>query len=115
MTQEGEALRPQSGKVSSIEGQIDPESSARADDGPKGDVTLPPQAVRMLMELTEMRTSFGPDPETAKILAETERHSEEKNSKDTKLPLSIGTRKTRESTYGYSRKSATNRSVLGSY
>jgi hypothetical protein len=41
----------------------------------------------MLMELTEMRTSFGPDPETAKILAETERHAEEKKLEGYKATL----------------------------
>jgi hypothetical protein len=87
MTQEHDALSPNSGKVSSIEGQVDPSSSAREDDGSKGEVALPPQAVRMLMELTEMRTSFGPDPETARILAETERHAEEKKLEGYKATL----------------------------
>jgi len=39
------------------------------------------------MELTEMRASFGPDPETAKILAETERHAEEKKLEGYKATL----------------------------
>jgi hypothetical protein len=32
----------------------------------------------MLAQFTQMRASLGPDPETAKIIAETERHSEDK-------------------------------------
>jgi hypothetical protein len=87
MTQEGDALSPSTGRISSIEGQVDPSISGQEDDGPKGEVTLPPQAVKMLMELTEMRASFGPDPETAKILAETERHAEEKKLEGYKATL----------------------------
>lgn len=87
MTQEGDALSPNTGRVSSIEGQVDPEHSSRENDEPKGEVALPPQAVRMLMELTEMRASFGPDPETARILAETERHAEEKKLEGYKATL----------------------------
>jgi hypothetical protein len=87
MTMEGESLSPPAGRVSSIEGQAEAESSFREDDGLKNGVGLPPQAVRMLMELTEMRASFGPDPETAKILAETERHAEEKKLEGYKATL----------------------------
>jgi hypothetical protein len=87
MTQEGNALSPNTGRVSSIDGQVDPSSAVREDDGSKGEAPLPPQAVRMLMELTEMRASFGPDPETAKILAETERHAEEKKLEGYKATL----------------------------
>jgi hypothetical protein len=41
----------------------------------------------MLMELTEMRASIGPDPETAKILAETERHAEDNKLEGYKATL----------------------------
>jgi hypothetical protein len=87
MTDEVDSLGPPAGKVSSIEGQAEDDSSYREDDGPKDGVSLPPQAVRMLMELTEMRASFGPDPETARIIAETERHAEEKKLEGYKATL----------------------------
>lgn len=87
MTQDGEALGQSAKRSTSIEGQVDPSSSTREDDGPKEGQALPPQAVRMLMELTEMRASFGPDPETARIIAETERHAEEKKLEGYKATL----------------------------
>lgn len=87
MTQGGESLSPQSGRVPNIEGQAAPSASIREDDGPTDGAVLPPQAVKMLMELTEMRTSFGPDPETARIIAETERHAEEKKLEGYKATL----------------------------
>jgi len=39
------------------------------------------------MELIETRTSFGPDPETARIIAETDRHAEEKKLEGYKATL----------------------------
>jgi hypothetical protein len=88
VTQEGDALSPNTSTASgNIEGQVAPSIAAQEDDAPKSEVTLPPQAVRMLMELTEMRTSFGPDPETARIISETERHAEEKKLEGYKATL----------------------------
>jgi hypothetical protein len=87
MTQDGESLTPHTGTVPAFVGQPQADSSFREDDGSKDAPSLPPEAVRMLMELTEMRASFGPDPETAKILAETERHAEEKKLEGYKATL----------------------------
>jgi hypothetical protein len=96
MTQEGEALAPHSGKISNpgkisnIEGQAVSASSELEEGALKDGETLPPQAIqalKLLMESTEMRASFGPDPETAKIIAETERHAEEKKLEGYKATL----------------------------
>ena len=87
MTQEGEAFSQHSGKVSNIEGQAGSLSSRTEDGEPRGTISLPPQAAQILMELIETRTSFGPDPETAKIIAETDRHAEEKKLEGYKATL----------------------------
>jgi hypothetical protein len=86
MTQEGSVLRTQSGQVPRIEGQAAHPPLIRDEDCSK-DGVLPQQAVKMLMELTEMRASVGPDPETARIIAETDRHAEEKKLEGYKATL----------------------------
>jgi hypothetical protein len=86
MMQEGSTLRTKSGQVSSLEGQVAHPSQVRDEDCSK-DGVLAPEAVKMLMELTEMKASFGPDPETAKVLADTERHAEEKKLEGYKATL----------------------------
>jgi hypothetical protein len=87
MKQDGEAIRQDSGNLSSIEGQSGPLSSLSEDNGSKDELPLPPQAVRILMQMIETRTSFGPDPETARIIAETDRHVEEKKLEGYKATL----------------------------
>jgi len=87
MTADGQIVDPKGNGIPEIERQADPDQPAREHDLPKDMSALPPQAVRMLLELTEMRTSLGPDPETAKILAETERHAEEKRLEGYKATL----------------------------
>lgn len=64
--------------VPATQGQLGTRAVGADDDIPKQPPSIPPEAIKVLMELTEMRASFGPDPETAKILAETERHAEDK-------------------------------------
>lgn len=87
MTQENGVLSTSHQTFSSIEGRADSVSSERDKDGTKEGTALPPQAMRTFMELTEMGINFGPDPETAKILAETERHAEEKKLEGYKATL----------------------------
>jgi hypothetical protein len=87
MMQEGEGLSPHLGNTSSIEGQTAQVSAHVENDRLRGELALPPQAARILMELIETRTSFGPDPETARIIAETDRHAEEKKLEGYKATL----------------------------
>jgi len=75
MSNADEALIKTEAEAPVLTAAIEPETANQEENEGKIS-TLPPQAVRMLMELTEMRASFGPDPETAKVFAETERFSE---------------------------------------
>jgi len=87
MTQGGSMLRTKSGQVSSLEGQVAQPPQVRDEVCSKDGVLAPEAAAKILMELTEMKASFGPDPETAKVLAETERHAEEKKLEGYKATL----------------------------
>lgn len=87
MSSEADIQRAKENAASRIEGQDASTPLASQKETGMKDAGLPPQAVRWLAEMTEMRTSFGPDPETARILAETERHAEEKKLEGYKATL----------------------------
>jgi hypothetical protein len=90
MTDESDSHIAHTGKISRIVGQADVTQPASESDGLKGELTLPTEAVRLLtQQLIEMTASVGPDPETAKIIAETERHAEEKKLEGYKATLEL--------------------------
>ena len=66
------------GTLSRVEGRVHPEVPGRDNAGPKDGPTIPPETVEVLAQFTQWRASLGPDPETARIIAETERHTEDK-------------------------------------
>ena len=83
-------------------GEENPETeSAEEDEGSKSPEVIPPEAEEVLKKVIEAggakallsvssafsRTSLGPDPQTAKILAEVEKHSEESRLKGYKATL----------------------------
>jgi len=77
MTRNGQVPGQDSSTLSRIEGSHT-EVTGRSDSTPKEGASIPPDVGPMLAQFTQMRASLGPDPETAKIIAETERHSEDK-------------------------------------